>query len=173
MSGALLLLFGMLFSHHLELTRLKKEISWSLFVFVTGMFVVVRGVENVGVTALFGSFLLHLSNANQFSDVLAVAGGTALGSNLINNLPMALVIVSTLNHSQMAPVLHQMLVFAAILGADLGPNLTIVGSLAAMLWILLLRRKGLEVSTIEYFKLGMILVPALIVLGSLLIWFKL
>ena len=86
---------------------------------------------------------------------------------------MALVIVSGLSHTQTAPLLHQMLVFAAILGADLGPNLTIVGSLAAMLWLLLLRRKGLDVSTLEYFKLGMILVPVMIVGGSILIWLRL
>jgi arsenical pump membrane protein len=173
LSGALLLLSGSLVSGQLNLTRLRKEISWSLFIFITGMFLIVRGVENVGLSATFGNFLLQFSKSSQLSGILAVAGGTALGSNLINNLPMALIIVSTLNHTQTLPVLHQMLVFAAILGADLGPNLTIVGSLAAMLWILLLRRKGLEVSTVEYFKLGMILVPIMIIGGSILIWLRL
>jgi arsenical pump membrane protein len=55
-------------------------------------------------------------------------------------------------------------------GADLGPNLTTVGSLATILWLLILRRNGVEVSTREYFKLGVIFVPVLIVVGSLLIW---
>jgi len=173
LSGALLLLCGSVVFRHLELKRLREEISWSLFIFVTGMFLVVRGVENTGLTAVFGNFLLQFSATSQLSGILAVAGGTALGSNLINNLPMALVIVSSLSHTQAGPLLHQMLVFAAILGADLGPNLTIVGSLAAMLWLLLLRRKGLDVSTLEYFKLGMILVPIMIVGGSILIWLRL
>ena len=173
LTGALLLLFGSIVFHHFELKHLREEISWSLFIFVTGMFLVIRGVENAGLTAVFGNFLLQFSATSQLSGILAVAGGTALGSNLINNLPMALVIVSSLSHTQTAPLLHQMLVFAAILGADLGPNLTIVGSLAAMLWLLLLRRKGLDVSTLEYFKLGMILVPVMIVGGSILIWLRL
>lgn len=173
LSGALLLLSGSLVLGRLDLTRLRKEISWSLFIFVTGMFLIVRGVENVGLSTAFGNFLLQFSKSSQLSGILAVAGGTALGSNLINNLPMALIVVSTLNHTQTLPMLHQMLVFAAILGADLGPNLTIVGSLAAMLWLLLLRRKGLEVSTLEYFKLGMILVPIMIIGGSILIWLRL
>ncbi len=172
LSGALLLLVGMFIFQKLAINRLRKEISWSLFVFVTGMFLIVRGVENVGITASFGNFLLHLSTTNWLTEVLAVAGGTAFGSNLINNLPMALVMVSTLHQAHIAPVLQQMLVFAAILGADLGPNLTIVGSLAAMLWILLLRRKGLEVSLLEYFKLGIVLVPAMIMAGSILIWLR-
>ncbi len=56
-----------------------------------------------------------------------------------------------------------------LIGADLGPNLTTVGSLATMLWLLILRRRGLEVSTRQYFKLGITFVPALLVAGSLLI----
>lgn len=155
LSGALLLLSGTILFRRFDLKRLKREISWSLFVFVTGMFLVVRGIENAGLTAAFGNFLLQFSATNQLSGILAVAGGTALGSNLINNLPMALIIVSTLSHTQTTPLLHQMLV------------------LAAMLWILLLRRKGLEVSTLEYFKLGMILVPTMIVGGSILILLRL
>lgn len=173
MSGAALLLSGTAIFHRLDLKRLRKEISWSLFVFVIGMFLVVRGIENAGLTAAFGNFLLQFSKTNPLSGILAVAGGTSLGSNLINNLPMALVMISTLNHTQAAPLLQHVLIFATIIGADLGPNLTIVGSLAAMLWILLLRRKGLEVSALEYFKLGMILVPIMIVGGSILIWLKL
>ncbi len=58
-------------------------------------------------------------------------------------------------------------------GADLGPNLTTVGSLATMLWLVILRRRGLEVSTRQYFRLGVTFVPALLVLGSVLIWARL
>jgi arsenical pump membrane protein len=58
-------------------------------------------------------------------------------------------------------------------GADLGPNLTTIGSLATMLWLLILRRRGLEVSTLQYFKLGVTFVPVLLVVGSILIWARL
>ncbi len=91
---------------------------------------------------------------------------TALGANTINNLPMVLVMISVLRTLGA----HQPLVYATILGADLGPKLTTVGSLATMLWLLILRRKGLEVSSIQYIKLGLAVVPAMILLGSLLIW---
>jgi arsenical pump membrane protein len=65
------------------------------------------------------------------------------------------------------------MVFAIILGADLGPNLTTVGSLATILWLLILRRKGLEISTREYLKLGLAVVPMMVALGVLLIWLRL
>ena len=72
-----------------------------------------------------------------------------------------------------APLGHPALIYATILGADLGPNLTTVGSLATMLWLLILRRKGLEISTLEYFKLGVTVVPLMLLIGSLLIWVRL
>lgn len=169
LSGAALLLAGAAYFRYLNFTKLRKGISWSLFVFVTGMFLMIRAVENLGLTAAFGNALLHLAGNNPVRTVLLVAGGSALGANLINNLPMALVMVSALNKIGITPA-NVHLVYATILGADLGPNLTTVGSLATMLWLLILRRKGLDISSIEYFKLGLMVVPLLIVVGSLLIW---
>jgi arsenical pump membrane protein len=153
----------------LNLRRLAGEISWPLFGFISGMFVLVRGVEDLGLSALIGGGLLHLGGSDPLQAVLAASAGTALGANTINNLPMALVMVSALR-SLGAAGAHQPLIYATIFGADLGPNLTTVGSLATMLWLLILRRKGLEVSSIQYMKLGLAIVPAMIVLGSLLIW---
>jgi arsenical pump membrane protein len=126
-------------------------------------------VENLGLTAAFGNALLHLSGNSTFRSVLLIAGGSALGANLINNLPMALVMVSALSKIGITPA-NVHLVYATILGADLGPNLTTVGSLATMLWLLILRRKGLDISSLEYFRLGILFVPAMVVIGSVLIW---
>ncbi|HEX6796103.1 MAG TPA: ArsB/NhaD family transporter [Ktedonobacterales bacterium] len=138
------------------------------------MFVLVRGVEDLGLTALVGQALLRLGQQGALRAVLATAAGTALGANTINNLPMALVMISALRTLGVtacaAAGMHQPLIYATILGADLGPNLTTVGSLATMLWLLILRRKGLEVSSMQYIKLGLTVVPAMILLGSLLIW---
>lgn len=173
LGGAALMLITALCLRRFHPLVIVRRISWSIFLFIGGMFVVVRAVENLGFTAAFGNALLRLSGGKPFRAVFLVAGGTALGSNLINNVPMSLVMVSALHHLPPdAPAYHS-LAFAAMFGADLGPNLTTVGSLATMLWLLILRRKGLEVSTWEYFKLGMIFVPALIVIGSLLIWVRL
>jgi arsenical pump membrane protein len=87
--------------------------------------------------------------------------GTAVLANLMNNLPAALVAASALNALPLDRT-REDLVAASIVGVNLGPNLTTVGSLATMLWLVLLRRRGLEVSPIEYLRVGVVVtVPAL------------
>ncbi len=172
LGGGGLLLTGAYRCRCLHIVKLGQDISWPLFVFITGMFIVVRAVENLGLTAAFGRGILQLADGSLLQAVLLTAGGTALGANLINNVPMALVMISVLGNIPAGSV-KQGMVHATIFGADLGPNLTTVGSLATMLWLLILRRKGLDVSTRGYFKLGVTVVPVMIVVGSLLIWLKL
>lgn len=172
LGGSGLLFVGAALYRCLDTARLGREISWSLFLFITGLFIIVRAVENLGLTAAFGRGLLQLVGNSPLQAILVTAGGTALGANLINNVPMALVMISVLGTIH-ANSVNRALVYAAIFGADLGPNLTTVGSLATMLWLFILRRKGLEISTREYFKLGVTVVPAMIVAGALLIWLNL
>jgi arsenical pump membrane protein len=170
LGGAMLMLGGARHYGHLQWGRLRREISWPLFVFISGMFLVIRGVQNLGLTAAFGAGLVQLAGASPLRAALFTAGGSALGANLINNVPMALVMISALHGMGASGPAQPGLVYAAILGCDLGPNLTTVGSLATMLWLLILRRKGLEVSSVEYFKIGILLVPVMVVVGAVLIW---
>ncbi len=169
LGGAAVLVVGAARWHVLQWPALRRDISWSLFVFITGMFLVVRGVEKAGVTAVFGEALLSLTSADAIQAALVTAGGTALGANLINNVPMTIVMISALQGIDMLPQLRDVMVYATIFGAALGPNLTTVGSLATMLWIVILRRKGLEISPRMYVKLGVMVVPVMIVIGSVLI----
>lgn len=173
LAGSVLLLGCAAWSRQVHWNRWRSDISWSLFVFVGGMFLLVRGVENLGLTTAFGQALLHLAGTSQLRSVALVAGGTALGANLINNVPMALVMISAIHGVQSPPATQMGMAFAIILGADLGPNLTTVGSLATILWLLILRRKGLEISTREYLKLGLAVVPVMLTLGVLLLWLRL
>jgi arsenical pump membrane protein len=169
LGGSAFLLCGAWRYGCLDWRKLRGEISWPVFAFVGGMFIMVRATENLGLAKAIGGFLVQPGKGNPLYAILLTAGGTALGANLINNIPMSLVMISALK----SVGAHQALFYATILGADLGPNLTTVGSLATMLWLLILRRKGLEVSTVEYFKLGITVVPLMIVVGSLLIWLRL
>lgn len=169
LSGAALLLAGAAWYRQLNWTRLRREISWPLFGFISGMFLVVRAMDNLGLTRAFGHALLHLGGG-PLGATLATALGTALGANLINNIPMALVMIATLRAMPGGAGAHQALIASAMLGADLGPNLTTIGSLATMLWLLILRRKGLDVSTLDYIKLGLTVVPVMLIVGALLIW---
>jgi arsenical pump membrane protein len=173
LGGSVLLMAGAAWTRTLDGRKLGRDISWSLFAFISGLFLMVRGVENLGLTAAFGNGLVQLAGDSPLRATVFTALGAALGANLINNVPMTLVMISALEAVQSSATYHEAMVYATILGADLGPNLTTVGSLATMLWLLILRREGLEISTVEYFKLGVIVVPPMLLIGALLIWLQL
>jgi arsenical pump membrane protein len=150
----------------------RRGISWSLFGFLTGMVIIVHGLERLGLTSWFGTKLLALGGDSPFRMLLVTAFGTALGSNLINNVPMALVMRAALTKSAPAGVPLEALRYAALLGADLGPNLTIIGSLATILWVLLLRQYGITISVRQYLILGLLVVPAMLLIGVVAIWLQ-
>jgi len=148
-----------------------KGISWSIFGFIAGMVVVVRAIEDTGLTTKLGNLLLRLSGGTSFGAIMVGTFGSALGTNLINNVPMAVVMNSALGSVQhAAPAIRNGFVAATIFGCDLGPNLTTVGSLATMLWLLILRKRGVEVSGLDYFKIGALVTPPMLFAGALTIW---
>jgi len=170
-AGALLLLIGALFWKQTTLRETGKRISWSIFGFIAGMSIVVRSIEDTGLTTWFGNWLLQLSGGTSFGAVMIGTTGAALGTNLINNIPMAVLMTSALGSIQHAPtpIQHGFLA-ATMFGCDLGPNLTTVGSLATVLWLLILRKQGIDVSGLDYFKIGVIVTPIMLLAGALTIW---
>ncbi len=171
LSGAFLLLIGALFWKQTTLWNTGKQISWPIFGFIAGMFIVVQALESTGLTAQFGQLLLHLSGGTSFGAVMLGTLGSALGTNLVNNVPMAVVMTSSLRGIQHAPLAIQHgFIAATMFGCDLGPNLTTVGSLATVLWLLILRRRNIEVTGLDYFKVGIIVTPLMLVVGAIAIW---
>lgn len=172
MSGALLLLFGARFWKCITFRQIGQRLSWSIFGFIAGMFVVVQAVAQTGLTAQFGHQLLALAGQSSLGAVLVGTTGAAIGTNLINNVPMAVVFTSALQTAQHAPLVsRQGFLAASIFGCDLGPNITTVGSLATVLWLLILRQRGIEVSGLAYFKIGLLVTPLMLLFGALTIWF--
>jgi arsenical pump membrane protein len=171
LSGAVILLIGALLWKQTSFPQMGKQISWSIFGFIAGMFIVVRAVEDTGLTGQFGQVLLHLSGGNSFGAVMVGTLGAAIGTNIINNVPMAVVLTSALHSMQHAPLIVQHgFIAASIFGCDLGPNLTTVGSLATIVWLLILRQRNLEVSGLDYFKVGIVVTPLMLLAGALTIW---
>lgn len=174
LGGAILLLIGALAWKQTTLQQTGKQISWSIFGFIAGMFIVVQAVESTGLTTQFGQLLLHLSGGTSFGAVMVGTLGSALGTNLINNVPMAVVLTSALHSVQHAsPAVQHGFIAATIFGCDLGPNLTTVGSLATVLWLLILRQRNLDVSGLDYFKVGILVTPLMLLVGALVIWLML
>ncbi len=141
-----------------RLRRLRTDVSWSVLLFVASLFVLVQGLEDTGVTGAAVHWWLGVGSGSAPSPVAAFAGAAA-GSNLINNLPMTLVTLSGLHPLGGAAVVPAL---GAALGADVGPNLTPLGSLATLLWLVLLRSRGIHVTAATYIRYGVLVtLPAL------------
>jgi arsenical pump membrane protein len=132
-----------------------KEISWSVLPLVAGLFVLVEGVEGSGVLGPLGRFMAARAADAPGLTALAAGGITAVVCNLVNNLPLGLVAGTLAQGSHLsAPVTGAMLI-----GIDLGPNLSVTGSLATILWLVALRREGQEVGFGRFLALGALVMP--------------
>ncbi|WP_119068651.1 ArsB/NhaD family transporter [Rubrobacter indicoceani] len=150
--------------------ELAGDISWGLFVLVVGLFVVVRGAEDAGLTAFVGAGMAAIGG-DGFLAVLGVATGAALGSNVVNNVPMTLLVVngagSIVGDGDFG------VVYAALIGTNVGPNLTIVGSLATLIWLSIVRGRGVEVGALDYLKIGLISTPPILLSAVFGLWVSL
>ena len=151
-----------------SLRRIGGHLSPSLFLFIAGLFVLVRGIEDTGFTATLVDTLARLATSPT-SAVVAGMIGTGAASNLIGNFPAILVLSSGVQSSHLAPQFHLPFLLGSLAGADLGPNLTPVGSLSTMLWLLIVRRRGVDVSSLDYLRLGVLVTPAILVGMAILI----
>ncbi len=144
-----------------------REVSWPIFPFVIGLFVVVRGVENLGLAAVAAQGLALVGHS-PLALALASAFGAGVGANVVNNIPMALLAVSALRHGA-GPAAQ----YGALLGCDLGPNLTVAGSLATMLVITGARKQGQDVGARDFFGTGLRVTPLLLLAAGIALWLTL
>ncbi|HEY3756187.1 MAG TPA: SLC13 family permease [Opitutaceae bacterium] len=145
---------------------LAKQISWSVLPLVAGLFVLVAALEGSGVSALLGAALRHLGKWPAAAGSLAAGFASGLTANAMNNLPVGLLVAGAVHAFH--PPTH--LTSALLVGVDLGPNLSITGSLATILWLVALRRENVRVSAGQFLRLGAIVMPlalaaSLLVLG--------
>jgi arsenical pump membrane protein len=138
-----------------------REISWGVIPLVAGLFVLVAGLEQSGaITAL--SHLLQ-TQAQRSGTHTAGAAGLLVGlmSNLVNNLPAGLIAGTAVQAAHAPPNIAG----SILIGVDLGPNLSVTGSLATILWLTALRREGIQVRALDFLKLGLVVMPPALVLS--------
>lgn len=170
LGGAVCLAGGGVAMKRVDWKAARSRISWSILVFIFCLAVVVKGLENSGVIRSIAELLIRLASGSQLATIVSVTVVTALGSNLVNNWSMMMVAVSSLQDAASINGIHAGAPYAAILGADVGPNLTIIGSLSSMLWLIILRQRGLNIRPLDYLKLGAVIVPPMLAAGALLIY---
>jgi arsenical pump membrane protein len=138
-----------------------SDISWSVLPLVAGLFILVEGLNRTGVLPALARMLKQASIAAPHLTAWIAGVVVAIASNLLNNLPMGLIAATT---GQAAQVPRHVL-GAILIGVDLGPNLSVTGSLATILWLIVLRREGEHVGAWQFLKLGLIVMPPALLLS--------
>ena len=133
---------------------LLREVPWSVLPLVAGLFVLVAGLQRTGLFSALTALLERLAQHTGSLAPLLAGGGVAAASNVMNNLPVAL-ISATLGG---APALAHLRA-SLLIGVDLGPNLSVTGSLATLLWLIALRREQIHIDAVSFLKLGVRVMP--------------
>lgn len=152
-------------------TRLRGEavrdvaagVSWSVLPLVAGLFILVEALNRAGSLELISHLLKMFAAMPRVAGELATSFGVAVLSNVMNNLPSGLLAGSALHAAHLAPRIRD----SVLIGVDLGPNLSVTGSLATVLWLIALRREGIQISAWRFLKVGAIVMPPALLLATL------
>ncbi len=136
--------------------KLAKEISWPTLLLVAGLFVMVDAIESLGALRYTEAALAWAQHLPIALGALVISFVVGVANNLVNNLPLGLIAGATVQAAHMKGLVAN----AVLIGVDLGPNLSVTGSLATILWLLAMRKEKLNVSAWDFLKVGLLAMPA-------------
>ncbi|WP_434581111.1 arsenic transporter [Sulfurimonas sp. NW15] len=142
-----------------------KAAPWQIVWFSIGLYVVVYGLKNAGLTDIIASWIAMLNTQGTTAAVLGTGFLSAVISSVMNNMPTIMIMDIAIDKVGYAG--NEALVYANILGANLGPKMTPIGSLATLLWLHVLAQKGLKIGWSEYMKVGLIVTPPVLFIALL------
>jgi arsenical pump membrane protein len=142
--------------------EILRHISWSVLPLVAALFVMVEATESAGALH-WTTQALHTAEASGwFTGPISTSFAVGTAANLLNNLPLGLIAGATVQAAHSS----QPITNAVLLATDLGPNLSVTGSLATILWLIAIRREGLDVSFWSFLKVGLIVMPPALALAT-------
>lgn len=170
--GAATLLITALINHKVSVPTVLKEAPWQVVVFSLGMYLVVYGLKNEGLTGYLTVALNALGEQGLWAATIGTGFMSAGLSSIMNNMPTVLIQSLAIADSTQPDTITQAMVYANVIGSDLGPKITPIGSLATLLWLHVLASKEVVITWGYYFKVGVVLtVPVLLAtLTALALW---
>jgi arsenical pump membrane protein len=163
-AGALLLFAVAARGHVISTRKVLQEAPWQIVIFSLGMYLVVYGLRNEGLTGHIAGLLDYFAQGGVWGAAFGTGILTGLLSSLMNNMPTVLVGALSIDATNATGVVKDAMIYANVIGSDLGPKITPIGSLATLLWLHVLARKGMRITWGYYFKVGIVLtLPVLLV----------
>ncbi|MBU0631951.1 arsenic transporter [bacterium] len=161
------ILFLLIANHYKAVKPLMtiKAAPWQVVWFSIGLYVVVYGLKNAGITEIIASWISELMKHGDAVAIIGTGFLSAVISSIMNNMPTIMLMDISIN--QVGYVGNEALAYANILGSNLGPKMTPIGSLATLLWLHVLAKKGVKITWGEYMKVGLIITPPVLLTALL------
>ena len=172
-AGAAVLLALANRSHVISIRKVLTGAPWQIVLFSLGMYLVVYGLKNAGLTDYLAQGLVRLSGFGPFVATIGTGFAAAILSSVMNNMPSVLVGALSIQQApDLSPLMRELMVYANVIGCDLGPKFTPIGSLATLLWLHVLDTKGQRITWGQYMRVGLVITPPvlLVTLAALAVW---